>query len=99
MPNNLNENIRKLRLQQGLNQVMLAERLNVTKQCISNWENDNILPSIEALEKLATIFGVTTDFLLGRNEDGYISTDGLTEKQASHIRMLVVDFKKANKAK
>lgn len=39
--------IKKLRLSHNLNQVQLADELNVSKQTISNWENNNILPSIE----------------------------------------------------
>ena len=47
MQGNLNENIRRLRMQYGVNQVEFAKKMNVTKQCVSNWENDNVLPSIE----------------------------------------------------
>ena len=49
----LNENIKELRMQCGLNQVEFAQKMNVTKQCVSNWENDNVLPSIEMLVKMA----------------------------------------------
>ena len=49
----LNENIKELRIQRGLNQVEFAQKMNVTKQCVSNWENDNVLPSIEMLLKMA----------------------------------------------
>ena len=93
----LNENIRRLRLQHGLNQVMLAEKMNVTKQCISNWENDNILPSIEALVRLADLFGVSTDFLLGRECGMTIDITDLSEEQRAHIRFIVADLKKNNK--
>ena len=99
MSGSLNENIRRLRLQCGLNQVMLAEKLNVTKQCISNWENDNVLPSIEALLKIADFFGVSTDYLLGRDRENKIDATGLSEEQIAHIRLLVSDFKKANNVK
>ena len=43
--------IKNLRLTKGLNQVQLADKLGVKKQSISNWENDNIQPSIEMLKK------------------------------------------------
>lgn len=93
----LNENIRRLRLQHGMNQVMLAEKLNVTKQCISNWENDNILPSIEALVKLADLFCVSTDFLLGRERGMTIDINNLTDEQQTHIKFLISDLQNANK--
>ena len=64
----LNNRINTLRLAFGWSQVELAKRLCVSKQAVSNWENDNIQPSIEMLIRLADTFGVTTDFLLGREE-------------------------------
>ena len=97
MENGLNENIKKLRQTRGLNQVEFAKALSVTKQCVSNWENDNVLPSIEMLVKIADFFSVTTDFLLGRTCDCTINADGLTEEQLAHIRLLIEDLKKANK--
>ena len=45
----LNERIRELRNAAGISQVELAEKLGVSKQSVSNWENDNIQPSIEML--------------------------------------------------
>ena len=93
----LNENIKKLRIARGLNQVEFAKALSVTKQCVSNWENDNVLPSIEMLVKIADFFSVTTDYLLGRTATCVLSTDGLTEEQSTHVRLLVDDLRKANK--
>ena len=60
----LNERIRELRTAIGFSQVELAEKLGVSKQSVSNWENDNIQPSIEMLIKIAHTFNVSTDYLL-----------------------------------
>lgn len=49
----LGDNIRLLRSVRGISQVELGEKLNVSKQSISNWENGNIQPSIEMLMKIA----------------------------------------------
>jgi len=92
----LHENIRELRIGSGLNQVELGKILNVSKQCISNWENDNVVPSIDMLVKLADCFQVTTDWLLGRCSDEIIQVDGLLPEQVTHIRLLIQDFKTAN---
>ena len=62
----LSERIRELRVKQGYTQVSLAQKLSVTKQAVSNWENGNIQPSIDMLVRLADLFSVTTDYLLGR---------------------------------
>ena len=42
----LGDIIKTLRLSHTLSQVQLAKSLNVSKQTVSNWENNNILPSI-----------------------------------------------------
>ena len=49
----------------GLTQDALAERMGVTAQAVSKWENDQSCPDIGALPKLAEIFGISTDELLG----------------------------------
>ena len=92
----LNENIKKLRLARGLNQVEFAKAMGVSKQCVSNWENDNVMPSIEMLVKISDFFNVTTDYVLGRNEKTYIDVSGLTDEQISHISLIVSDLSKLN---
>ncbi len=49
----------------GITQDHLAEQLGVTAQAVSKWENDQSCPDISILPKLAEIFGITTDALLG----------------------------------
>lgn len=49
----------------GLTQDALAEKLGVTAQAVSKWENDQSCPDISILPRLAEIFGITTDALLG----------------------------------
>lgn len=92
----LNENIKKLRMARGLNQVEFAKILGVSKQCVSNWENDNVMPSIEMLLKIADFFGVSTDYLLGRSDKRVIEVANLTEEQIAHIAYLVDNLKKLN---
>lgn len=92
----LNENIKKLRVARGINQVEFGRALGVSKQCVSNWENDNVMPSIEMLCKIADFFNVTTDYVLGRNEKTYIDVSGLTDEQISHISLIVGDMSLLN---
>ena len=49
-----------------LTQDQLAEKLGVSAQAVSKWENDQSCPDISALPQLADIFGITVDALLGR---------------------------------
>ena len=97
MVNALNENIKSLRIARNYNQVEFAKQLGVTKQCISNWENDNVVPSIDMLVKIADLFGVTTDFLLGRCNKKMLDISGLTDEQAGHISVIINDFINLNK--
>ena len=56
------------RKEKGLSQEALANQLYVTRQSISQWENDKTMPSVDLLLKISEIFGVTVDELLGRPE-------------------------------
>ncbi len=93
----LHENIKTLRLAQGMNQVAFAKLLGVSKQCVSNWENDNVLPSIEMLVRIADTFCVTTDYLLGRDCSTMLNASGLTEAQRGHISLLINDLSEHNR--
>lgn len=59
----LGEEIRGLRREKGLSQEALAERLDVTRQAVSKWENGLALPSTENLLELSRLFGVPLDRL------------------------------------
>lgn len=60
--------IREAREAKGMSQKMLSIKLGKSQTTISGWENEAKKPGIETIEKLADIFGVTTDYLLGRTE-------------------------------
>ena len=61
----LNQQIRLLRQARKMSQGELAKELNVTKQSVSNWENDMGEPPYETLKKICKYFEVSADFLLG----------------------------------
>ncbi len=88
----LNENIKNLRVLNGLSQVQLAKELGVSKQCVSNWENDNIQPSIEMLIKIAKFFKVSTDYLLDLDVKKYLDVSNLTDLEVTHLKNLVTDL-------
>lgn len=89
----LNQRIREMRQAQGMSQVELAGRLGVTKQSISNWENDNIQPSIEMLVKLALTLGVSTDYLLGLDGRKTLDVSGLPLSAVGHLQLLIEDIR------
>ncbi len=86
--------IHELRKSRNISQIDLARALNVSKQSVSNWENNNILPSIEMLIRIAQFFSVSTDYLLGFNSHQYLEVSGLTPDQLSHIQAIIDDIRK-----
>ena len=92
----LDKRIKQLREANGMTQVDLANELFVSKQSVSNWENDNILPSIEVLIRIADRFGVTTDYLLGRDDIPRLSVNGLPLKVVEHINDIITDIREAS---
>lgn len=65
MEQTLGKRIVSQRKRLGLTQDQLAEQLGVTAQAVSKWENDQSCPDITMLPRLAEIFDITTDELLG----------------------------------
>lgn len=84
--------LKTLRTSHNLNQVQLSNELNVSKQTVSNWENNNILPSIEMLVKISNFFSVSTDFLLELDDRNYIEITGLSDTQLAHIQQIIKDI-------
>ena len=60
--------LKELRQKNGFKQVALARQLGITQASLSAWETGKASPDTRNLEKLADIYGVSTDYLLGRDE-------------------------------
>lgn len=76
----IGDKILSLRKEKGLTQEQLAEKLNVTRQTISNWEVNETTPDIIQAKNLAIIFSVSLDELVGSNQGDKIL---LPEKKLS----------------
>ena len=74
----IGQTIRKLRLKKGMTQKSLADKLFVSAQAVSRWENDEVEPSISTVLELAKIFEVTADEIL--NPDGKPQDSSQTQK-------------------
>ena len=61
----IGENIRKYRKKNDMTQEALADRLGVTYQSVSRWENGSTYPDLELLPSISEIFGISVDELLG----------------------------------
>ncbi len=62
--NSIGERIYELRKQNNLSQGDLAEKLDISRQTVSKWENNSSLPELEKIVALSEIFSVTTDFII-----------------------------------
>lgn len=83
---NLGEKILKLRKKQGISQEQLGEKVNVTRQTISNWELGETFPNPEQLKLLSKIFQVSIDELLDNEiENIIVEKVSNTEKLAGMI--------------
>ena len=60
----LNEQIKKYRTEMNISQEELAEKIHVTRQSISNWENGKTYPDIHSLLLLSSLFGISLDQLV-----------------------------------
>lgn len=68
--NQLAQKIRVLRTAKNLSQDELAEKLYISRQAVSKWENGEATPDIDKLVQLAEIFGVSLDYLvLGKDPE------------------------------
>lgn len=89
----LGQRIVEMRTALGWSQVELAKRLRVAKQTVSNWENENIQPSIEMLVRLAKLFHVTTDYMLGLEHEVQLNVEGLPLSFVAHLSQIIDDYR------
>ena len=88
----IKKKLKDARANAGLTQEQVAEKIMVSRQTISNWENNNILPSIELLIRISKFFSVSTDFLLELDTREYIEVTGLSQKHLAHIQQIIRDI-------
>ena len=70
MKETFGQRLTRLRKELGLTQGIIAQRLGISVQAVSKWENDLAIPDIAILPELADILGVSTDVLLGHDDPG-----------------------------
>ena len=68
MENKFADNLKFYRQNKGYSQNAIANLVGVTQQCVSEWENGKIEPTLTFLIKLADIFEISLDELCGRKE-------------------------------
>ena len=83
------DRIKNLREQADLTQADLARKLGITRSSVNAWEMGISVPSTHYIKELATIFKVSTDYLLGLKESSSISVSGLTEADIEMVHRMV----------
>ncbi len=91
--------LKELRKKKNLTQEQVAIRLNLTKASISGYENNTITPPNDMVVKLALMYGVSTDYLLGLDKEETIVISELTKSQKEIVTLLVNEFKFINNSK
>ena len=96
-------NLKNLRMEKGLNQTELAEKLFINKSMISSYEKGTRMPSLDVLMQLTFIFNVSIDYMLGVQRDEVedkqksIDISGLNDNQIKIIENLIDEFRDCNK--
>lgn len=86
------KNLSELRRKNKLTQLEVAEKLNYSDKAVSKWEQGESLPGIEVLYKLAKLYGVSMDYIVGEKEvkPARAVFGGLTQKRKRIITLLSV---------
>lgn len=61
----IGNNLKNIRKTRGFSQEYVASKLNISRQTLSNWENDKSRPDIECLKLLSELYGVSLDKIVG----------------------------------
>ena len=97
MITNLSVRLRQLRLDKRLRQDQVARLVGVSKGAISAYETDIRQPSYDVLIRLANLYRVSADYLLGRTDDRTLDISGLTAREVVMITELVASMSAKNK--
>ena len=89
----LSDNLQRLRKEKGLSQEDVAQKLFVSRQSVSKWENGNAEPGIKDLTTLADMFGVTLDELVGRAASDSPAVPGAAERRLTRVRRIEAAYR------
>lgn len=91
---NLGVRLKELRLKNNYTQQQVAERLGVSKAVISSYEVASRYPSYDILIKLATLYGVSTDYLFGIDNRTMIDVTDLSPIQLQAVETVIRSYQK-----
>ena len=85
----LSDSLKTLRAKHGMSQADLAKKLSVTQQAVGRWEREQTSPDFAMLKKMADIFNVSTDYLLGVHPTQKNSLPSLNAKDEREITRMM----------
>ena len=88
MAESFGQRFQRLRKAKGFTQEQIAERVNISYQAVSKWENDITSPDISILGELANILEVTVDELLGRVDPSKVTL--VEEPQRKELKNMLL---------
>ena len=91
------EKLRKLRKEQHLTQLQLAQRLGVVKSVVSYYENGERFPSYDVLTRISRTFHVTTDYLLGTETRRSLDVSDLSDEHIAILENMANALRKASR--
>ena len=96
---NLGNKLKSARIQNNLSRKVIAQRIGVSVSMVWLYESNVRQPSLPILIKLAAIYKVSVDYLLGTetNKQNVLYLDGLTSKQIEALKMTAECFRNLNK--
>lgn len=86
---NMGNKLKELRKQKRLTQKQVADRIGLAISAVSSYEAGTRYPSYDVLIKLARIFHVSTDYLLGMTDKKEIDVSGLNDEEVEVVLQLV----------
>jgi transcriptional regulator with XRE-family HTH domain len=93
----MGEKLKNLRLEQKLTQKQVSDRIGLAISAVSSYESCTRYPSYDVLIKLAHIYHVSTDYLLGMTNTRNIDVNGLTDSDIELVSQLVERLKNNRK--
>lgn len=93
------DRIKMLRTAQNISQAELAKRLEITRSSVNAWEQGFSIPSTGYIVELARLFHVSTDYLLGLNQNTSLDLSGLDTEQVRILQELAEHFRKEKQGK
>lgn len=86
---NIGKKLKEVRIHSGLTQETVAEKINVSRQTISNWENEKSYPDINSIIKLSDLYSISLDELLKGDSKMIKHLEESTDTVSSNKKLII----------